>query len=351
MKKSAIILLHAGYWFCYLLLLLVLMLFMQGHFIFRDKSLFIFFAAFAFIPAVLGFYLFYGFLFVKFLRKKRIMGLILAGILIAFICGCVGWLLLDLVWVHIGRRNKTSLYHDGYTQVTAMMVVMTINALLNGIIGLVMRGFINWYADIKLKEALNKKNYEMELALIKSQISPHFLFNTINNIDVLIEKDNIQASAYLNKLSDILRFMLYETKTEKVLLAKELSYIGKYIDLQKIRSANADYIHYSVEGNAGDQLIAPMLFIPFIENAFKHAENKKAANTIDIRIFIEKNSIRFNCRNKYNKAPALQPGYNGLGNELIHKRLGLLYPGRHELAITDENNVYCVTLILKGNEN
>ncbi len=351
MKKSAIILLHLGYWISYLFVILVLVLFMQGRFIFQGLSLFVFLLAFAFIPAVMGFYLFYTFLFTRFLKRKKIAALVITAIITAAGCGCFGWLLLHFVWNVIGPANKAPLDKGGYNEIISMMILVSINALLNGVIALVMRGFISWYADIKLKEALNKKNYEMELALVKSQINPHFLFNTINNIDVLIEKDSVKASAYLNKLSDILRFMLYETKTEKVPLAKELSYIGKYIDLQKIRSASLNYINYLVEGCAGNKMIEPMLFIPFIENAFKHAENKKEENAIAVKIDIEKEIIRFSCQNKCSKILSINAAHHGLGNQLIRKRLELLYPGRHSLTIGNENGIYSVLLILQVNEN
>ncbi len=121
----------------------------------------------------------------------------------------------------------------------------------------------------------------MELALVKSQINPHFLFNTINNIDVLISKDAERASAYLNKLSDIMRFMLYETKPAKIPLPKELTYIEKFIELQKIRTTNEHYVNYSIKGDTANFMIPPMLLISFIENAFKYADNKKVENAIN----------------------------------------------------------------------
>jgi two-component system LytT family sensor kinase len=212
---------------------------------------------------------------------------------------------------------------------------------------LILRGFVDWYANIKLIEDLRKKNYETELALVKSQISPHFLFNTLNNIDVLIAKDATKASEYLNKLSDIMRFMLYETKTENIPMTKELSYIEKYIDLQKIRSANPDYVNYRVVGRPSPQLsIPPMLFIPFIENAFKHTESNKAESTIKINIEIEKDKIIFLCQNSYKKANEAHVGDNGLGNGLIKRRLDLLYPNNHTLVVDHGPDTYKVTLII-----
>jgi sensor histidine kinase YesM len=226
------------------------------------------------------------------------------------------------------------------------IMLIPLNAAINGVIGLVMKGFITWYEEIKLKEDLDHKNYEMELALVKSQISPHFLFNTINNIDVLIEKDAKKASVYLNKLSDIMRFMLYETKTEEIFLTEELTYIEKYIDLQKIRTSNPNYVHFQVYGDPEDVTIAPMLFIPFIENAFKYAENKKVENAIKIRVVIVKDRIGFDCENVFSDETEGRPEPGGLGNDLIRRRLMLLYPRTHSLEITNLNNVYKVTLIL-----
>jgi len=227
-----------------------------------------------------------------------------------------------------------------------MSVLIGVNALLNGVLGLVMRGFISWYGDIKLKEDLNKKNYETELALIKSQINPHFLFNTINNIDVLIMKDPSRASDYLNKLSDMMRFMLYETKTEKIPLSKELEYITKYVELQKIRTSNPNYVRYTTHGDPNSVLIEPMLLIPFIENAFKHSENKKIENAIRVAISIENDTIRFECENNHALVSQKEPQYGGLGNELIMKRLLLLYPGRHTFETVNTDGIYKVNLVL-----
>ena len=227
-----------------------------------------------------------------------------------------------------------------------MTLIISVISIVNGTLGLGMKGFISWYKDIKLKDDLNKKNYEMELALVKNQINPHFLFNTINNIDVLITKDATQASLYLNTLSDIMRFMLYETKTEVIPLVKELSYIEKYIDLQKIRNSNTNYVNYVVDGDSDNLMIAPMLFIPFIENAFKHTENKKLDNAINIKIFITKEKIIFDCENKFSEDLQNKSDQSGLGNELIEKRLILLYTNKHSLEVSTLNKTYKVKLTI-----
>ena len=208
------------------------------------------------------------------------------------------------------------------------------------------QGFVTWLYEIRLKEQLRAKNHEMEMALVKSQLDPHLLFNTINNIDALILKDAVMASNYLNQLSGIMRFILYETKTEQILLHKEVEYLEKYISLQKIRTSNLHYVNFSVTGVMGNRLIAPMVFIPFIENAFKHTNNKKIKNAITIDIEINEHSIRLVCANKFDPRPSARQPDSGLGDELIKKRLELLYKGKHNLRVEKTNELYTIDLTI-----
>jgi two-component system LytT family sensor kinase len=347
MKRSSVILLHAGYWLLYLLLVAFIIFAVTLNRVdnywlpvpsqvvtFQNTCFFIFFF---FVNAIFGFYVFYFVLFPRYLMKKRIVALIVFGFLAAFLSDLVPATAMAIL---VPGPNLNVLSFLVGT------IVMSIVPFIHGIIGLVMRGFISWYADIKVKEELYKKNHEMELALIKAQVNPHFLFNTLNNIDMLIQKDANKASDYLNKLSDILRFMLYEIKTEKIPLAKELSYLEKYLELHKIRTSNPTYIQYHVKGVTADVFIEPMLFMPFIENAMKHAENKKIEDAIKISFVINAYEIRFECENAYPvlSKPGPEPG--GLGNDLIRKRLALLYPGRHTLELSDKNGMFKVNLVL-----
>lgn len=352
MKKSVVAILHIGYWIIFLLLILLIVVIIALPEMNKDQSLhigkpFIFFSIIALVPGMISFYLYYTVVFKKYFLTKKILQLILVGLAIAGLAGFIGTCNI----LFVGYLASESAGTINIASLIAITGVTSVGALLNGIIGLVMRGFIVSYNDIKLKEDLSQKNHEIELDLIRSQINPHFLFNTINNIDVLIQKDPIKASAYLNQLSDIMRFMLYETKTEKIALTKELAYIEKYIELQKIRTANQDYINYEVKGNPSNILIEPMLFIPFIENAFKHVGNKKAENAIRVHLIIAEKSITFECENNYATALQLKPEQGGLGNELIKKRLQLLYPDKHNLDINDQNEIYKVKLTLNYNGN
>ena len=343
MKKVIIVGLHFLYWIVYTY---VLALFMwmtatsQGFKLSNEMFVRVWQLSF-YIPGLIAFYSCYTFLFSKFLMKKRILALLIYSFSVFVISA-----LITVFFLFLYISPTPGFEKMGLTSAFGMVVVTFIIAMINGIMGFILRGFITWYRDIKVKEELNKKNYEMELALMKAQINPHFLFNTINNIDVLIQKDAIKASEYLNKLSDIMRFMLYETKTEKITLAKEMSYIEKYIELQRIRTTNPNYVKYEVEGSTDSLLIEPMLFIPFIENAFKHSENKKVENAIKIRFVIEKDKIKFECENVYSTDVQMKPEHSGLGNELIQRRLVLLYPNKHTFDVVNKNGVYKVNLLL-----
>jgi two-component system, LytTR family, sensor kinase len=302
-------------------------------------------SAMTLIPALAGFYSFYYFLFDRYLSAKKILALCVAGVVTILACGILGILALNII-----TKGKIVVNTD-IKVVLFVLLFMSILSLVHGSIALVMRGFITWYGDIKIKKELQQKNFDTELALVKSQLNPHFLFNTINNIDVLIEKDAAKASVYLNKLSDIMRFMLYEAKPEKIPLQKEVTYIEKYIDLQKIRTANVSFIQYSIEGDYSKWTIAPMLFIPFIENAFKHSSNKKTGHGIIIKIIATDKALHFYCENHISENPMHTDDSGGVGNELIQRRLNLLYPGKHDLVVTNENNIFKVQLTISASEN
>lgn len=347
MRKSIILLLHVGYWLTYLILIAFIIFavtlnrtnnpWLPSHTQLITASNIYFFVMFSFINALLGFYSFYFVLFPKYLMHKKITRLILFGLLAAI----ASQLVSSIIMAAIDPGPRLTLL-----SFLVLTVVMSFIPLIHGMIALVMRGFVSWYGDIKLKAELQEKNHTMELALIRAQLNPHFLFNTINNIDMLIQKDAGKASDFLNKLSDMMRFMLYETKEHKITLAKELSYIEKYVELQKIRTSNPSYVTYEVNGETGNWTIEPMLFIPFIENAFKHSGNKMLQNAIKIQFHIEEGRISFECENAYTAASGLNTEHKGLGNELIQKRLALLYPDKHQLSVIDTHGVYKINLLL-----
>lgn len=215
-----------------------------------------------------------------------------------------------------------------------------------GIFAAVVKGIILWLLDVSEKRALQKRKLESEnaLLLLKAQLNPHFLFNSLNNIDILIEESPKIASDYLKKLSDILRYVLYETKEDETTLKREIEQISNYIELQKIRTANASYVDFEILGAVGEQKIVPMIFLPFIENAFKFSKNKFMEHAIVIRFEVAKDAVTMVCKNYYEIHHLNIIKNEGLGIETIRQRLKLLYPGKHDLVIQDAENWFTVTL-------
>lgn len=339
MKKSIIVGLHIGFWLCYLVLTIVLL-----YLSLKDEDNSVVDKAtvrviyFAIIPSVISYYSFY-FLVFPYLRLKRFSLSIIYAIVISVGASLVGTALIYLI---LGVDSLTGAEES----VSVGIIFISVVALITGIVALVTRGFITWFEELKLKEVLKQKNHEMEMALVKSQLDPHFLFNTLNNIDILILKNATEASNYLNKLSDIMRFMLFETKTDEILLSKEVEYIEKYIALQKIRTANSKFINFKVTGVLNGQTIAPMVFLPFIENAFKHTTNKKLDNAIIVNILIKNETVKLECVNKFDPNRRLKQKNNGLGNDLIERRLKLIYPEKHILEVVNGEGQYNVSLTI-----
>ncbi|MEO6520690.1 MAG: sensor histidine kinase [Mucilaginibacter sp.] len=297
------------------------------------------------------FYFFYFYLFPRYLNNQRIKNFVYAG----FIAGLI-ICLFNVTASHIlsGSFNlptALSKVTNKYPLNVVNDIAIFFKLMALGITGSMLRGFIAWYNDIHYKKVLENRNLQTELALLKAQINPHFLFNTLNNIDILIEKNAETASIYLKKLSDLLRFTLYESPAETIPLSREIAGIEQYIDLQKIRTSNANFVKFEVKGNIDELYIAPMIFMPFVENAFKHSTNKKVEDAIEILIDINGDEINFSCVNVFDNTQALQQPNSGLGLELINNRLNLFYQGNHQLTISKENNLFSVNLMIRADDH
>jgi LytS/YehU family sensor histidine kinase len=204
---------------------------------------------------------------------------------------------------------------------------------------------VDWYRKKEQKKELERQNLQSELKLLKNQVNPHFLFNTLNNIDRLIASNPDKASAMLVGLSGMMRYMVYDTNANISPLSQEIQQIRNYIDLQEMQYANPDLVAYSVEGNHEGIELAPMLFIPFIENAFKHCTDKMVRHAIRFSFRMEDNRIYFESVNIANPAQHIEKdSTGGIGLETVKRRLELLYPGKHQLQIDEKNDLFCVSL-------
>jgi Histidine kinase len=193
-------------------------------------------------------------------------------------------------------------------------------------------------------QTLRNENLSSELAFLKSQINPHFLFNTLNNIAVLSEKYPEKVTPTIIDLSNVLRYQLYESEKDKVLLSKEIENLHQNLALEALRLNDIEK-NIRVEGNINGVTIAPLLFLPFLENALKHSANPSGKAFIDVSFKMEGNTLTFISKNS---KPALKPKQltGGIGLKNIQRRLALLYPQKHILTIEDLPTVFKVTLIL-----
>lgn len=192
-----------------------------------------------------------------------------------------------------------------------------------------------------------KEKAEAELSFLKSQINPHFLFNSLNSVYFLINKENPEARKALHKFSEMLRYQLYEVKGTRIPIEKELSYLKDYVDLQKLRKDE----NYSVEFNCSPDVkgfsIEPLLLIPFVENAFKHISHKTGeTNFVKLDIHRSNGHFNFSIENSKDTEKTTEL-HGGIGLNNVKRRLELLYPAKHELSIDDKENIYKVDLTLK----
>ena len=203
---------------------------------------------------------------------------------------------------------------------------------------------IDWFLNERIQRDLENQRLSAELAFLKSQINPHFLFNSLNSIYSLAYQRSETTPEAILKLSEIMRYMLYECNDNRVDLEKELQYLQNFIDLQKIRFAGKAYIDYKISGKVDGQQIVPLLLITFIENAFKHGVANNPLTPIRLLIEVDEAHLHLYIQNKKHNNNRDASGGIGLNN--VKRRLNLLYPGKYNLEIQDEENTYTVELSL-----
>jgi uncharacterized membrane-anchored protein YhcB (DUF1043 family) len=203
-----------------------------------------------------------------------------------------------------------------------------------------------WYIKEQRNLQLQKENTESQLQLLKAQVHPHFLFNTLNNIYSHTQATAPVASQLVMGLSDMLRYMLYECRQDKVPLDKELKMLQDYTTLEKIRYGNQLELNVDIPDHTENLTIAPLLLLPFVENAFKHGSSHIIDQPwISLSVTIDEKIMRLKVVNgKASTHARPVPGHGGIGISNVRKRLDLIYPNRHVLDITDEEDVFIVNL-------
>ena len=190
-----------------------------------------------------------------------------------------------------------------------------------------------------------KEKATAELQLLKAQIHPHFLFNTLNNIYSFSLQNSPKTPGLILKLSSLLSYMLYDCKAEEVLLEKELEVMKNYIDLEKERYGGNMEVSLNIEGDIKDKYIAPLMILPFLENAFKHGTSEQLDKTwLSLEAVVKEQTLK--CKIVNSKVATVSQSEKGIGINNVKKRLAFLYPGKHELKISDEVDFYVVSLMI-----
>ncbi len=226
--------------------------------------------------------------------------------------------------------------------------------VLNFILNLIILSFAlaygfskNWFKNEKLKQLLIREKLTSDLNFLRSQLNPHFLFNILNMAYSSASQSGDDKTAdIIEKLSSLMRYMTYESNVEKIELEKELNYIKNYIDLQKMRFSDEMpvIVNLSINGDYNGIKIAPMIFIQFIENAFKFGTKLGTTSIIEIYIDIKKNIIEFVSKNPIFPIINKTENIGGIGISNVKKRLSLLYPNKHNLMIEKTTTDFIVSL-------
>lgn len=287
------------------------------------------------------FFVNYLWLYPKLFRKKQYLKWTISVLLLILLGLALRYTVEEIIYpTYLGFRNygegTTLSYYaqDGFFFLSPWVIFSTVFGLIE-----------DWSKMKKDKQALEQQNAQAELALLKSQLNPHFLFNTLNSIYSLAYQKSDKAPDAILKLSEVMRYMLYDSEGKVVLLEKELQYLHSFVDLQKARFKENIYVDLLIEGSITNQLIMPVLLIAFVENAFKHGVLDDPADPVLIHVIVEGNNLQLNVQNRINHQLKDQTGGIGLPN--IRRRLELLYPGQHTLNIKENDTHYICELSLQ----
>ncbi len=288
------------------------------------------------------FYLFYSFLVPRILARKKILVFLFLCIVTIAVTGNIIWL-VDTT-NPIKELKETDPWTDLWWRRYARGIIVSCYI---SILSIVIRFGVDWFRNQQIRLELVNKNQASELALMKSQINPHFLFNTLNNIYSLANRYDDKALDAMVKLSGIMRYLIYDTQADRVSLEKELEYLENYLELEKLRLRDPDSVTYTIDGEMGALEIAPMLLIPFVENAFKHGDKKVKAPVINIDLAVQSKVLVFKVENSIPEKVIEKDQTEGIGLSNLKKRLEILYHNRHKLKITNNDGVYKAYLEIK----
>jgi sensor histidine kinase YesM len=299
------------------------------------------------------------FLIPRFLEKGRYFIYLVNFTLALGIASAI--IVVGYYW-HASLQHSTALELYGHSNFAYFFLTYTLPSTLTSmLLAMSVKLTKNWIESKRREQALAKQKLEIEkdqleteLKFLRSQLNPHFLFNTINSIFVLIHKNQDMASGALAKFSDLLRYQLYECNENQIPLRQELTYLENYIELERLRlDSKRIEIANNVQKNASSDvvLIAPFILMPFIENAFKHVSlAREKTNSISIDLTLKDSILAFVVANTVSKTRSvgIEPiKQSGVGLKNVRRRLNLIYPNDHRLSIDHSDELFLVTLQIK----
>jgi two-component system, LytTR family, sensor kinase len=298
-----------------------------------------------FFYLMLVFYLFYLVMVPLFLNRKKVAEFFAISFLVVLIMPFFGYTIL-----FISRAYFEGTFHNFYRDYSLRMHMSGYYPVLTAaVFGSFFSVIINWFTTMNQKAELDKQKLAVELDLLKSKLNPHFLFNTLNNIDSLIHKNPEEASAALIRLSEIMRYLTYETSSDVVDLKREIEYIRNFIELHRMRIKTPEDIRFEFDGDQ-NILISPALFVPLIENSFKYASFRNKKPCVDIRLSSVNGVVVFEASNFYeNRTNESSGNHSGYGIINLKKRLDLIYPGKYQLLIEPGEILYHTKLTIDTN--
>lgn len=294
-------------------------------------------------------YLNYFWLLPRFLLKRKISDYLiytfLSILLMSFLNRAFFYYYLN-AFIFPGWEQGS--FPQAYKLVQSIMIITSPMIFL---IGLVIMN--RWVTSERKAESLENEKVRAELSYLRSQINPHFFFNTLNTLYGLALKKSEKTAEVVMKLSELMSYILYDADRESVTLEKEIDQINRYIDLEQIRYDNRFHTELKVQGTVEDFEIPPLILLPFVENSFKHGVNKSSRDGwLSIAIKVTGEIMSFEIRNKVFHEAKPENDKGGLGIANVKKRLLLLYPESHQLNYALANDQFIVKLIIrKRHEN
>ncbi|MEI8202381.1 MAG: histidine kinase [Bacteroidota bacterium] len=342
MKRTNIFLLHLCFWLLFAILPLSTIFIGEEPVTLSERIYIITIYSLHVLNFYTGYYILVPFLFLK----KRKLYLKVLGTTLLIILFCIfRYLIIRYFYLNLPIEIEAKML-SFFKNPEEVIFVYAVHSFVFTAYAFLMRSTFEWFITQKQKAELINQNQAGELALLRYQLNPHFLFNTLNNIDSLTHTNPEKASAGIIKLSDIMRYVLYETSSNFVELSKEITYLKSFIELNNLRYGDG-FIRFDYTMMAQDKMIAPMLLIPLVENAIKHGDKKMGNPSIIISLSGGKEEIQFEVINFVSNEVKHKDIVGGIGLNNLKRRLNLLYPNRHTFeTYINDNNQYTVCLCI-----